>query len=419
MGARRAAPFGCSAVAIGRRSCHAVCSTGIAFPCAPELDPARSAGITPPSGSTRSSDFCRAIDRRSFVLRPTSHRAGTRQISQGKTLRFRRDHVANTPSGPTETGHRCWRPAHPPKGRLTALHSRSRRRHTYGFLQTRPHGSSAAQPGRTEAARSIPDRALASSISGSPCQGPGSGLPPPISNVMPGTPLRPTASAPRRQRAGENRWPPVGRQRDHRWGEPMAVPGEKPMAVDTASARRAWCGRDGSASCVEVEVMATDPAREQPRDPAPTDRRVSALGRLDPSRMSEPRHQDRGRPRTPRRPSPRPRRQAHWTNCLLQTNSLALTTEEPRARKLAPTDLHPRRPPPPPSPTHRLPHADLSRLPRSRHPAPDRPRPTPPAGPSTTSEARLRGADRPAGRRHHASDARSRAGHRRARIPSW
>ena len=78
---------------------------------------------------------------RSLVLRPTGHPAGTQQTSWGKTLRFRRDHVANTPQGPTGTGHRCWRPAHPPKGRLTALHSRSRPRHTYGFLQTRPHGS--------------------------------------------------------------------------------------------------------------------------------------------------------------------------------------------------------------------------------------------------------------------------------------
>jgi hypothetical protein len=38
-------------------------------------------------------------------------------------------------------------------------------------------------------ARSIPGRALASSMSGSPYQGPGTGLPPPISYVMPGTPL--------------------------------------------------------------------------------------------------------------------------------------------------------------------------------------------------------------------------------------
>jgi hypothetical protein len=41
---------------------------------------------------------------------------------------------------------------------------------------------------RTGIARSIPDRALASSVSGSPCQGPGTGLPPPISTSVPGTP---------------------------------------------------------------------------------------------------------------------------------------------------------------------------------------------------------------------------------------
>jgi hypothetical protein len=43
----RVAPFGFSAVAIGRRSCTAVSSTGIAFPCQPGLDPTCSAGITP------------------------------------------------------------------------------------------------------------------------------------------------------------------------------------------------------------------------------------------------------------------------------------------------------------------------------------------------------------------------------------
>jgi hypothetical protein len=43
----RVAPCGFSAVAIGRLSCTAVSSTGIAFPCPPVLDPTRSAGITP------------------------------------------------------------------------------------------------------------------------------------------------------------------------------------------------------------------------------------------------------------------------------------------------------------------------------------------------------------------------------------
>src|SRR5450755_3994319 len=68
----RVAPLGFSAVTIVRLSCTAVASTGTAFPCPPGLDPARSTGITPPSGTTRSSDFCWAISRRPLVLRPTS-----------------------------------------------------------------------------------------------------------------------------------------------------------------------------------------------------------------------------------------------------------------------------------------------------------------------------------------------------------
>jgi transposase len=49
----------------------------------------------------------------------------------------------------------------------------------------------AAQPAALGTARSIPGRALASSVSGSPCQGPGTGLPPPISTSVPGTPAQP------------------------------------------------------------------------------------------------------------------------------------------------------------------------------------------------------------------------------------
>ena len=71
---------------------------------------------------------------------------GTQQTSRGKTLRRRRDHVANPPSGPTRTGHRCRGPVHPPEERLMALHSRSQPQRIYGFLQTRPHGSPPAQP---------------------------------------------------------------------------------------------------------------------------------------------------------------------------------------------------------------------------------------------------------------------------------
>jgi hypothetical protein len=65
---------------------------------------------------------------------------GAPQISRGKTLRFRGNHVTNTPPTPT-AWHRCHQPAHPAKGRLTALHSRSRPPRTYGLFQTRPHRS--------------------------------------------------------------------------------------------------------------------------------------------------------------------------------------------------------------------------------------------------------------------------------------
>jgi hypothetical protein len=80
----------------------------------------------------------------SFSDLPAHHRTGTQQISRDKTLRFRCDHVANTPLGPTGIGLCCREQAHPPKERLTALHSRSPPQRTYGFLQARPDGSSAA-----------------------------------------------------------------------------------------------------------------------------------------------------------------------------------------------------------------------------------------------------------------------------------
>ena len=69
----RADPSGSSAVAIGSWSCPAVCSTGTAFPCPPT---AGWTGITPPSGTTRSSDFCWAISRR--YRRPTRPREPNR-----------------------------------------------------------------------------------------------------------------------------------------------------------------------------------------------------------------------------------------------------------------------------------------------------------------------------------------------------
>ena len=85
------------------------------------------------------------LDRRAQIVvahQRRGHRRGTRTRRRGPP---------GTPAGsPTGTGHRCWRPAHPPKGRLTALHSRSQPRHTYGFLQTRPHGSPPTQTAASE-----------------------------------------------------------------------------------------------------------------------------------------------------------------------------------------------------------------------------------------------------------------------------
>ena len=62
-------------------------------------------------------------------------------------LRFRCDHVANTRSV-TAYRNRASPPlaGSPTRQRLTALHSRSPPQRTYGLLQTRPHGSLAAQP---------------------------------------------------------------------------------------------------------------------------------------------------------------------------------------------------------------------------------------------------------------------------------
>ena len=113
-------------------------------------------------------------------------RAGTQQISWGKTLRFRRDHVANTPPGTRqEQGIAATGQLTPPRARLTALHSRSPPRRTYGFFQTRPRGS---PPPLNTADNEPPGELRAAplpSVLGSPCQGPSPGLTPPISTSCP------------------------------------------------------------------------------------------------------------------------------------------------------------------------------------------------------------------------------------------
>src|ERR1035438_5222277 len=141
--------------------------------------------------------------RRPLVLRPTSQKtlAGTQQISWGETLRFRRDGVATTPSGSTGIGHRRRWPARPPRNAL--------RRFT--FVRDHDAPMASFSPALTEApaahnqaalgtARSIPSRALASSVLDSPYQGSRTGLTPPISTSVPSTPApRPPGSAPRRR----------------------------------------------------------------------------------------------------------------------------------------------------------------------------------------------------------------------------
>jgi hypothetical protein len=52
----------------------------------------------------RLSDFCWAMGLCPFVLGLTDAHAGTQQISQGKTFKFRDHPVANTPAAPTEIG---------------------------------------------------------------------------------------------------------------------------------------------------------------------------------------------------------------------------------------------------------------------------------------------------------------------------
>ncbi len=153
----RVAPFGFSAVATGRLSCTAVSSTGTAFPCPPGLDPARSTGITPPSGTTRPSDFCWAIEpssSRSPTYRPNP--AGTQQISWGETLRLCRDRVATTPSVSTGIGHRRCVAARPPRNALQRF--TFVRHHDTPMASSRPALTETPQrtTSRTGAARSIP-----------------------------------------------------------------------------------------------------------------------------------------------------------------------------------------------------------------------------------------------------------------------
>src|SRR5450755_4357419 len=203
----RVAPLGFSAVAIGRQSCTAVSSTETAFPCPPGLDPTRSAGITPPSGTTRSSDFCWAISRRPLVLRPTSQtRLEPSRSPWGETLRFRRDRAATTPPGVDRNRASPLRDSSPPEERLTALHFRSPPRHTYGLFQTRPRESSAAQPAALEPPGQFRAAPLPRQCWIPPVRAPGQDLHLRSQHPYPAHPLTHQV---------------VGRTHGHQWGEKM------------------------------------------------------------------------------------------------------------------------------------------------------------------------------------------------------
>lgn len=198
----REPPCGACAVAIGNRSCDAASSTGIAFPCPPVLEPAGLAGITPPSGTTRSSDFCWAIDRRPFVLRPTGQpgRDPADLPGQGVEIwpRSRRQYARRTNRNRASLP----RASSPSDGRLhgaslsfaTTAHLR--------LLSDPPSRKPAGHAGRRRAARSIPCRALASSMLDSPCWGSRSGLSPPISTSCPAHALALRAHYARRRAGG-------------------------------------------------------------------------------------------------------------------------------------------------------------------------------------------------------------------------
>ena len=94
----------------------------------------------------------------------------------------------------TGTGHRRCGTARPPRTPYGASLSFATTTHLWPLPDPPSRKIPAAQPAALGTARSIPGRALASSVSGSPCQGPGTGLPPPISTSVPGTPA--TALAP-------------------------------------------------------------------------------------------------------------------------------------------------------------------------------------------------------------------------------
>jgi hypothetical protein len=102
-------------------------------------------------------------------------------------LRYRRDRVATTPSATTGTGHRRCGTARPPRNALRRF-TFVRDHDTPWPLPDPPSRKLRSATSRTGTARSIPGRALASSVLDSPCQGSRTKLAPPISTSVPSTP---------------------------------------------------------------------------------------------------------------------------------------------------------------------------------------------------------------------------------------
>jgi hypothetical protein len=131
--------------------------------------------VSTESGQSHS-DFFWVIGFRSFVLRPTAnYNCGTQKISLGKANRLHDHPVANTPHSSRGYWGSSLSADLPAAERLTALHFRSERPCTYGFHQTLPHGLLGPNLD-DESLPVLRHSALASLVSGSLREGPGSGF---------------------------------------------------------------------------------------------------------------------------------------------------------------------------------------------------------------------------------------------------
>ena len=120
-----------------------------------------------------------------------------------------------------------------------------------------PSRKSRSATSRTGTARSIPGRALASSVSGSPYQGPGTGLPPPISTSVPGTPEKPFAlraqAFPSTAAAYLNpdRSGNINTNNNRREVEPLQTSTAEPLQTAAPDRREGGRSRPATSACAE------------------------------------------------------------------------------------------------------------------------------------------------------------------------